>query len=49
MAGSIAFFAYASCVSWVMMRYKIHALQVTIFALPLWLGIALGVWSLWLA
>jgi uncharacterized protein DUF3147 len=30
MAGAIAFFAYASLVSWIMMRYKFKALLVTI-------------------
>ncbi len=44
MAGAIAFFAYASCVSWAMMRYKFHVLLVTICAVPLWLGIAFGLW-----
>jgi hypothetical protein len=29
-AGAIAFTVYASCVSWVMMRYKLKALLVTI-------------------
>jgi hypothetical protein len=46
MAGAIAFFAYASFVSWVMMRYPLKALSVTIGALPLWLGVALGLWYL---
>jgi len=45
-AGAIAFFAYASFVSWVMMRYQLKALWVTIGALPLWLGVALGLWYL---
>jgi hypothetical protein len=31
-AGAIAFFAYASFVSWVMMRYQLKALWVTIGA-----------------
>lgn len=48
MAGAIAFFAYASCVSWVMMRYKPKALWVTICAIPLWLGMAFGLWYGWL-
>jgi uncharacterized membrane protein (GlpM family) len=48
MAGSIAFFAYASCVSWVMMHYKLPALWVTICAVPLWLGVAFWLWSVWL-
>ena len=48
MAGAIAFTAYASCVSAVMMRYKLKALWVTICAIPLWLGVAFGLWYIWL-
>jgi hypothetical protein len=48
MAGAIAFFAYASLASWVMMRYKANALWVTACAIPLWLGTAFGVWYIWL-
>src|ERR1700730_7666943 len=44
MAGAIAFMAYASCVSWVMMRYRLNALLVTVGAFPIWLGIAFGLW-----
>jgi len=48
MAAAIAFFVYASGVSWVMMHYKAHALSVTICFIPLWLSIAFGLWSIWL-
>ena len=48
MAGAIAFMAYASCVSWVMMRYNAKALWVTICAIPLWLGVGFGLWYVWL-
>ena len=48
MAGAIAFMAFASCVSWVMMRYKLKALTVTICAIPLWFGVAFGLWYIWL-
>jgi len=48
MAGAIAFTAYASFVSWVMMRYKLKALLVTICSIPLWLGVAFGLWYIWL-
>jgi hypothetical protein len=44
MAGAIAFTAYASCVSWVMMRYRLNPLLVTICSIPLWLGAAFGLW-----
>jgi Protein of unknown function (DUF3147) len=48
MAGAIAFFAYASFVSWAMIRYKSNALFVTICAMPLWFGVAFGLWRVWL-
>ena len=48
MAGSVAFFFYASFVSWVMMRFKLNALLVTVGAVPLWLGITFGLWYIWL-
>jgi hypothetical protein len=48
MAGAIAFMAFASCVSWVMMRYKMSALMVTICAFPLWFGVAFGLKYIWL-
>ncbi len=44
MAGAIALTAYACCVSWAMMRYKLNALLVTICSIPLWLGAAFGLW-----
>jgi hypothetical protein len=48
MAGAVAFFAYASYVSWIMMRYKLKALLVTTCSIPLWLGIAFAVRYIWL-
>jgi hypothetical protein len=44
LAGAIAFFAYASFVSWIMMRYKFGALLVTLCSIPVWLGVAGGVY-----
>ena len=46
LAGSIAFFIYASVVSWIMMRYKVKALWVTISTIPLWFAVAFGLWSI---
>lgn len=46
MAGAIAFFLYACFVSWVMMRYRLKALSVTLGAMPLWFAVAFGLWSL---
>jgi hypothetical protein len=48
LAGAIAFFAYASLVSWVLMRYRFKALLVTVCSIPLWLGVAFGLWYVWL-
>ena len=48
MAGAVAFFAYASLVSWMMMHYKLKALMVTICSIPVWLGVAFGLWYVWL-
>ena len=45
-AGALALFAYASFVSWVMMRHELNALLVTTIAIPLWLGVAFGTWYL---
>src|SRR5712691_9269866 len=39
MAGALAFFVYACCVSWVMMRGRFKAIWVSVSALPVW-GIA---------
>lgn len=48
MAGAIAFFLYASVVSWIMMRYKPKALWVTLNCTPIWLGASFGLWYVWL-
>jgi Protein of unknown function (DUF3147) len=40
LVGAIAFFVYASLVSWVMMRYKFRTLVVALCAIPLWIGVA---------
>ncbi len=45
-AGAAALFAYASVVSWIMMRYKLKALMVTICSIPLWFSVAFGTWYL---
>jgi len=48
MAGAVAFFVYASFVSWFLMRHKAKALWVTIGAMPLWLWAAFALWFAWL-
>lgn len=47
-AGAIAFFAYASVVSWILMHRKVKALTVSVSALPLWAAVAFGLWYAWL-
>ena len=47
-AGAVAFFVYASCVSWILMRGRFTALSVTISALPIWTAVAFGLWYVWL-
>lgn len=44
MAGAAALFIYASFVSWIMMRFKLKALWVTICSIPIWFCVALGLW-----
>jgi hypothetical protein len=40
--GSVAFFFYASAASFLLMRYKAHALTTTITLIPVWLGVSFG-------
>jgi len=44
-AGAIAFFIFASLVSWSLMRYRFRALWVTTGAMPFWFAVAFGLWS----
>jgi hypothetical protein len=44
-AGAVAFFIFASLVSWVLMRYPFRALWITLGAMPFWFAVALGLWS----
>jgi hypothetical protein len=46
MAGAVAFVIYASVVSWILMRYPFKALWVTLGVMPLWFGVAFGLWSI---
>ncbi len=43
-AGAAAFFIYASCVSWRMMKYKWRALPVTSSLMAVWFSAAFGLW-----
>ena len=42
--GAVAFFVYASCVSWVLMRYKLRALVATTILILVWLAAAFAFW-----
>jgi hypothetical protein len=42
--GAIALLVYAAAVSYVLLRFKLSALPVTIMMLLLWLGMATGLW-----
>jgi hypothetical protein len=44
-AGAVGFFIFASLVSWILMRYPLKALWVTLGAMPVWFAVALGLWS----
>ena len=47
-AAAIAFFAYASLVSWILIRRRSAAFWITIAAMPVWFGFAFGIWNYWL-
>jgi uncharacterized membrane protein (GlpM family) len=42
--GAVAFFVYASCVSWLMMRYRLRALVATTVLILVWLAAAFVIW-----
>jgi hypothetical protein len=42
--GAMAFFVYSFCVSWLMFRYKLPALLVTLLLIPVWIVTAFGIW-----
>lgn len=47
MAGALAFFVYASCVTWTLMRARFSASWVAISSLPVWGMVAFVLWSVW--
>jgi uncharacterized membrane protein (GlpM family) len=47
-AGGLAFFVYASAVSFVMMRRRPRAAVAAAGLLPAWFAIAAGLWAVWL-
>jgi len=46
LAGAAAFFVYACAASFLLMRFRTHALLTTIALMPLWFGVAFGLWYL---
>lgn len=42
MLGAVAFFIYASLVSWVLRRYKPGALIASVTLMPVWFAVSLG-------
>jgi hypothetical protein len=44
-AGAIAFFVYASSVSYALMRFRISVFATACLFLLLWLGISLSLWT----
>lgn len=42
--GAIAFFCYASAVSWVLMRFKPHSLAATVGLMPIWFAASFALW-----
>ena len=48
MAGALAFIVYASCVSWILMRFRFRALWAATSFLPLWAAVAFLLWYVWL-
>jgi hypothetical protein len=45
-AGAVAFFIYASCATWLMLKRHLSSLAVTVSLIPLWLVVSLGLWFL---
>ena len=47
-AGAIAFFIYASWVSWSSMRYRVKALPLASASIVIWAAASFGSWLVWL-
>jgi uncharacterized membrane protein (GlpM family) len=47
--GAAAFFFYAHCVSWLMMKHRIKGLVASSVSIVLWAASAFGLWFVWLA
>jgi hypothetical protein len=47
-AGAVAFCVYSQIVSWLMMHFEPPSLAVASMAIVAWLGVAFGLWAVWL-
>jgi uncharacterized membrane protein (GlpM family) len=47
--GAAAFFLYADCVSWLMMKHRFSGLVASSVSIVLWAAAAFGLWFVWLA
>jgi hypothetical protein len=45
-AGAVAFFIYASCAGWLLMKRNSSSLFATITLIPVWLAASFGLWFL---
>jgi hypothetical protein len=45
-AGAAAFFVYASCATWLLMKRNVSSLLVTVSLIPVWLAVSFGLWFL---
>jgi hypothetical protein len=45
--GAFAFFIYSVCVCGILARHKTAALPTTVFLMPVWFGVSLGLWHWW--
>lgn len=43
-AGAVAFFVYASCASWLLLKHKFSSLLITVSLIPVWLAVSFGLW-----
>lgn len=47
-AGSLAFLAYASFLSWFLKRSRVSSARATAASLVVWFAVAFALWSVWL-
>jgi len=44
--GAAAFLIYAGAASFMLLKFKIHALTTALLLMPVWFGVAFGLWAL---